>query len=421
MNRVLLKNLNTPNSRDLDVYVSSGGYGALRKAYSISPEEITEEVIKSGLCGRGGAWYPTGRKWQASRETNRTPRYLVANADEGEPGTFKDRFFLEKDPHMLIEGMLIAAYAVGAERGYIYIRGEYPEGARVLEAAIRQAEERGCLGSNILGSGNNFRLKVYRGAGAYVCGEDSALMESIEGDRGHSRAKPPYPAIEGLFSMPTVVNNVETLVNVPHIIERGAEWFASIGSPKHPGPKIFCLSGNVRRPGLYELPTGVVLRKLIYGYGGGIIAGRKLKAVIPGGVATSLLTGEHLDVRMDVDALSAAGSSMGSGGVIVMDEDVCMVHAAKRAAKFFARESCGKCAPCREGTKRMHEILQRITDGNGKESDLELMRELGETVQETSLCGLGGSCSNFILSTLKHFRHEYLMHIHGTACPEKAA
>ncbi len=421
MKRVLLRNMDTPNSRELDVYISSGGYSALRKAYSMSPSEVTEEVIKSGLGGRGGAWYPAGKKWQASRETNKTPRYLVANADEGEPGTFKDRAFLEKDPHMLIEGMLIAAYAIGAKQGYIYVRGEYPEGARVMEAAIRQAEERGCLGSNILGSGNNFYLKVYRGAGAYVCGEDSALIESIDGSRGHCRSKPPYPAAVGLFSMPTVVNNVETLVNVPHIIERGAQWFASIGSPKHPGPKIFCLSGNVRRPGLYELPTGTVLHTLIYRYGGGMRAGKKLKAVLPGGISTSLLTSERLDVRMDVDDLAAAGSSMGSGGVIVIDEDVCMVHAAKRAAKFFAHESCGKCTPCREGTKRMHEILERITDGSGRESDLELMRELGEGIQETSLCGLGGSCANFILSTLKYFRHEYLMHIHGTACPEKAA
>ncbi|MDA8088363.1 MAG: NADH-quinone oxidoreductase subunit NuoF [Nitrospiraceae bacterium] len=421
MKRVLLKNIDTPNNRDLDVYISSGGYNALKKAYSMSPVEVTDEVIMSGLGGRGGAWYPTGKKWKASRETGRTPKYLIANADEGEPGTFKDRVFLEKDPHMLIEGMLIAAYAIGAKSGYIYIRGEYPEGANVLEAAIRQAEERGYLGSNILGSGNDFYLKVYRGAGAYVCGEDSALIESIEGNRGHCRLKPPYPAAEGLFSMPTVVNNVETLVNVPHIIERGAEWFASIGSPKYPGPKIFCLSGNVKRPGLYELPTGITLRTLIYTHGGGITAGKKLKAVIPGGLATSLLTQEHLDVRMDMDGLIAAGSSIGSGAVIVMDEDVCMVHAAKRAAKFFARESCGKCTPCREGTRRMREILERITDGKGRESDLDLMKELGEAVQETALCGLGGSCANFILSTLKYFRHEYLTHIHGTACPEKAA
>ncbi len=317
--------------------------------------------------------------------------------------------------------MIIAAYAFGAEYGYIYIRGEYPEGAKVLNAAIRQAEERGYLGKNILGTRNSFELKVYRGAGAYVCGEDSALIESLEGNRGQCRSKPPYPAVEGVFSMPTVVNNVETLVNVSHIIEKGAQWFASIGSPKYPGPKSFCLSGNVKRPGLYELTMGITLRELIYRYGGGVRGGKKMKAVLPGGIATSLLTKEHLDVRMDVDALIAAGSSMGSGGVIVMDEDVCMVHAAKRAAKFFARESCGKCTPCREGTKRMHEILTRITDGKGMESDLELIRELGEGVQETSLCGLGGSCANFILSTLKYFRHEYLIHINGRACPEKAA
>jgi NADH-quinone oxidoreductase subunit F len=420
MTKVLLKNIDTPNSQDIDVYLSSGGYTALKKAYSMTPREVTDEVIKSGLKGRGGAWYPAGKKWEVSLDIDKKPKYLIANADEGEPCTFKDRPFLEKDPHMLIEGMLIAAYAFGAEFGYIYIRGEYPEGAKVLNAAIKQAEKRGFLGKNVIGSANNFELKVYRGAGSYVCGEASALIESLEGRRGHYRTRPPYMAVEGAFSRPTVVNNVETLVNVPHIIERGAEWFAAIGSPKSPGPKIFSLSGNVERPGLYELPTGITLRELIFKHGGGIRGGKELKAVIPGGLATSALTKEHLDVRMDVDSLRAVGTSIGSGSVTVMDEDVCMVHAARRAARFFSHESCGKCAPCREGTKRMHEILIKITDGKGKESDLELMRELGETVQGTALCGLGESCANFILSTLKYFRHEYMMHIKEKACPEKS-
>jgi NADH-quinone oxidoreductase subunit F len=418
MTRVLLKNIDTPNSQDIEVYMKSGGYKALVKAYSMTPREVTDEVKKSGLRGRGGAWYPAGKKWEVSLESQRRPKYLVANADEGEPGTFKDRPFLEKDPHMLIEGMLISAYAFGAEYGYIYIRGEYPEGARVLEAAIKQAQEKGRLGKNILGMGVNFDLKVYRGAGSYVCGEASALIESLEGRRGHYRTRPPYMAVEGAFSMPTVVNNVETLVNVPHIIMRGAEWFAAKGSPKCPGPKIFSLSGHVNRPGLYELPTGITLREIIYKHGGGIRDGRELKAVIPGGLATALLTPEHLDVRMDVDSLWQAGTSMGSGAITVMDEHTCMVHAARRAAKFFYHESCGKCTPCREGTKRIYEMLVRITEGQGVEEDLDKLREIGRIMQCSSLCGLGESGANFMLSTIKYFEPEYLAHIRHRVCPE---
>ena len=418
MERILLKNVDVPNINDIDVYIAHGGYMSYDKAFAMEPKDVLEEVKRSGLRGRGGAWFPAGMKWQFCVEVNKFPKYLIANADEGEPGTFKDRAFLETDPHQLIEGMAVSAYAIGASQGYIYLRGEYPDGYRILNAAIEQAYKRNLLGKNIKGTNFSFDLAVHRGAGAYICGEASALIESLEGKRGQFRVRPPYMATHGAYGMPTVVNNVETLVNVSHIINRGADWWSSIGSKESPGPKVFGISGHLNKPGVYELPMGVTLRELIYEHGGGIRGGKEFKACIPGGVSTSMLTKDHLDIKMDVKSLSAAGSAIGSGATMVMDEDTCIVHIVWRAMAFFYHESCGRCTPCREGTDWMMRILARIENGQGRMSDLDVLKDVCHTMHNNCFCPLGEGAVMPVLSSLKYFMNEYEEHIRARRCPK---
>ncbi len=418
--RVVLSRVNLEKSCSIQVYLKHDGYRGLEKALALSPRAVVEEVKRANLRGRGGAGFPTGMKWSFTAAYQERPKYLLCNADEGEPGTCKDRQIMEKDPHELIEGMVIAGYAIGAEFGYIYLRAEYPRVFRILEKAIAEAEEMGFLGKDIMGSGVNFFLHVHRGAGSYVCGEETALIESLEGKRGQPRFKPPFPAKVGVFGHPTVVNNVETLANVPHILLKGAEWFAGIGPRKCPGTRIISLSGHVNRPGCYELPMGVTFREVIYGFGGGIREGKALKAFVPGGVSSSCMTPLHLDTPMDYDSVAAAGSALGSSAVIVMDQDTCMVKVATRLMRFFVHESCGKCVPCRIGTKRLLEILERIVQGRGMPGDIELMRELALDIQTVSFCGLGQAAPNFLLSTLSCFRGEYDIHILGKRCPVQA-
>ncbi|MBI5191381.1 MAG: NADH-quinone oxidoreductase subunit NuoF [Nitrospirae bacterium] len=418
MDRILLKNVDVPNIHDIDVYMAHGGYISLDKAFAMDPKDVLEEVKRSGLRGRGGAWFPAGMKWQFCVEVPKFPKYLIANADEGEPGTFKDRPFLETDPHQLIEGMIVSAYAIGASGGYIYLRGEYPDGYRTLNTAIKQAYDRNLLGKNIKGTDFSFDLTVHRGAGAYICGEASALIESLEGKRGQFRVRPPYMATHGAFAMPTVVNNVETLVNVSHIINHGADWWGSIGTKESPGPKVFGISGHLNRPGLYEEAMGVTLRELIYERGGGIRGGKKLKGVIPGGVSTSMLTPDFLDMKMDVKSLQDAGSAIGSGALMVMDEDTCIVHIVWRAMAFFQHESCGRCTPCREGTDWMLQILARMENGGGRMEDLDILADVCHTIHHNCFCPLGEGAVMPVLSSLKYFRHEYEEHIKAGKCPK---
>jgi NADH-quinone oxidoreductase subunit F len=417
MEKILLKNADVPSINDIDVYIEHGGYKSLYKAFQMGQKDVLEEVKRSGLRGRGGAWFPAGMKWQFCVEVNKFPKYLIANADEGEPATFKDRPFLEKDPHQLIEGMIVSAYAIGASKGYIYLRGEYPHGYKVLNAAIDQAYKKNILGNNIKGTDFSFDLAVHRGAGAYICGEASALIESLEGKRGQFRVRPPYMATHGAFGMPTVVNNVETLVNVSHIINGGADWWASIGSKDSPGPKVFGISGHLNKPGLYELPMGVTLRELIYEHGGGIKGGKELKAIIPGGVSTFMLTPEHLDIKMDVKSLQSAGSAIGSGATTVMSEDACVVHMVWRAMAFFYHESCGRCTPCREGTDWMVKILARIENGEGRLDDLKILEDVCHTIHNNCFCPLGEGAVNPVLSGLKYFRRDFEEHIMRRGCP----
>jgi NADH-quinone oxidoreductase subunit F len=416
--KILLKNADVPNITDIDVYIAHGGYLSLDKAFAMEPKGVMEEVKRAGLRGRGGAWFPAGMKWQFCVEVDRWPKFLIANADEGEPGTFKDRPFLEKDPHQLIEGMIVSAYAIGASGGYIYLRGEYPDGYRILNAAIEQAYSRNLLGKNIKGTNFSFDLAVHSGAGAYICGEASALIESLEGKRGQFRVRPPYMATHGAYGRPTVVNNVETLVNVSHIINHGADWWSSIGSKDSPGPKVFGISGHLERPGLYELPMGVPLKELIYEHGGGIRGGKKLKAIIPGGISTALLTPEHIDIKMDVKSLQDAGSAIGSGATIVMDEDTCIVHVVWRAMVFFCHESCGRCTPCREGTDWMVKILARMENGGGRMEDLDILEDVCHTIHNNCFCPLGEGAVMPVLSSLKYFRGEYEEHIRNGGCPK---
>ncbi len=419
MERYLLKNIGIPNSHKIEVYIKNEGYKALPKALDLKPQEIIEMVKKSGLRGRGGAGFPTGMKWGFAATDPNKPKYLLCNADEGEPGTFKDRPILEQDPHLLIEGMVISAYAIGAEKGYIYIRGEYPKAAQILEGAVDEAYKKGYLGRNILHKGFNFDLHVHKGAGAYICGEETALIESIEGDRGHPRVKPPFPANVGVWGKPTVVNNVETLANVPWIVFKGSDWFASIGGSGGTGPKLYCVSGHVNKPGVYELPMGITLRELIYEHGGGVRGNRKIKAIIPGGISAPVLTPDTLDVKMDFDSVAKAGSMLGSAAVIVMDETTCMVKIAWRAMKFFEHESCGKCTPCREGTTWLSKILERIEKGAGREEDIDLMLDICDNIKGKTLCPLGDGATGPVLSTIKNFREEYDAHIREARCPMK--
>ena len=413
---VLTCNVHREGSERIQVYLDGGGYQAARKALRMEPDEIIDQVKCSGLRGRGGAGFPTGLKWGYMPRESGTPKILAVNTDEGEPGTFKDREIVEQDPHQVIEGVLIAAYAVGATRAYVYIRGEFFLGVKRWIKAIADAYEFGYLGNNIQGSGFNLEMSVHRGAGAYICGEETAMLESLEGKRGIPRRKPPYPATEGLFGLPTLVQNIETLACIPHIILNGPEWFSSIGTEQSTGPKIFSVSGHVRNPGNYELPLGIPLRAIIEDHAGGVPGGRKIKAVIPGGASTPMLPAEALEVRMSFEDLAAAGSALGTGGVIVMDERVCMVEAARRLSKFFAHESCGRCTPCRIGSQRIFEILDRMEHGQGRSGDIDLLLNLVEGIDGHTFCPMGSSLVNPVRSALKYFYSEFEYHISHKKC-----
>lgn len=415
-NRIVLKNCGFIDPTRIEDYVSNEGYQGLKRALELTPEEVIEEVKGSGLRGRGGAGFPTGLKWSFCKATPSDKKYIICNADEGDPGAFMDRGVLEGDPHSVIEGMLIGAYAIGADEGYVYCRAEYPLAIKHLEIAIRQAEGAGYLGENILNSGFSFHLKIRAGAGAFVCGEETALMASIEGKRGMPRVRPPFPAQSGLWGKPTNINNVETWANIPHILRMGAEWYAQNGTEKSKGTKIFALTGKVNNTGLVEVPMGMTLREIIFDIGGGIQGGRKFKAVQIGGPSGGCLPEEMLDLPVDYDTLTRAGAMVGSGGLVVMDETTCMVDIARFFLNFSQSESCGKCTPCREGNKRMWEILDRITRGEGKEEDIEKLETLALTIKETSLCGLGQNAPNPVLATLKYFREEFEAHIRDKKC-----
>jgi len=402
----------------IEDYIARGGYQAAAKALTeMSPEEIIQEVKISGLRGRGGAGFPTGLKWEFASQSQGPIKYVCCNADEGDPGAFMDRSLLEADPHAVLEGMIIAAKAIGAHFGYIYCRAEYPLALRRLNIAIEQATKLGLLGPDILGTGFDFTVEVYQGAGAFVCGEETALMTSIEGKRGMPRPRPPFPAQKGLWGKPTVLNNVETFANIPQIIMNGGKWYASLGTEKSKGTKVFALTGNVNNVGLVEVPMGTPLSTVVMEIGGGIKKGKKFKAAQLGGPSGGCIPAEHMDVGLDFESVTAAGAIMGSGGLIVMDEDTCMVDVARFFMDFCRDESCGKCTPCREGTKRMLQVLERITQGTGQQGDMELLEELASFVKDASLCGLGQTAPNPVLSTLRYFREEYEAHINEKRCP----
>ena len=419
--RLVLENCGAINPEQIEEYIAVGGYEALAKAVTtMSPEDVIEEIKKSGLRGRGGGGFPTGMKWQFAKASVSDKKYVICNADEGDPGAFMDRSVLEGDPHKILEGMAVCGYAIGADEGYIYVRAEYPLVIKRLRIAIEQAEAMGLLGENIFGSGFSFKLHIKEGAGAFVCGEETALMASIEGKRGMPRPRPPFPAVAGLWGKPTNINNVETFGNVAAIITNGADWYAGFGTEKSKGTKVFALTGKINNTGLAEVPMGITMREIIYDIGGGINGGKKFKAVQIGGPSGGCLPESMLDLSIDYDSLTAAGAMMGSGGLVVMDEDTCMVDVAKFFLNFTQSESCGKCTPCREGTKRMLEVLTRITEGQGREGDIELLEELARNIKETALCGLGQTAPNPVLSTLKYFRHEYEAHIKEKRCPTGA-
>lgn len=419
--RIVLQNCGVIDPQKIEEYTARDGYAGLQKVLKeMSPEETLEEVKKSGLRGRGGAGFPTGLKWSFCRQTPSDKKYIICNADEGDPGAFMDRSVLEGDPHSVIEGMLIGAYAMGVDEGYVYCRAEYPLAIKHLEIAIRQAEDAGYLGDNIMNSGFNFKLNVFAGAGAFVCGEETALMASIEGKRGMPRVRPPFPAVSGLWGKPTNINNVETWSNIPHILRNGAEWYTQFGTEKSKGTKIFALTGKVNNTGLVEVPMGTTLREIIFDIGDGIQGGKAFKAVQIGGPSGGCLPEDMLDLAVDYDTLTKAGAMVGSGGLVIMDETTCMVDIARFFLNFSTHESCGKCTPCREGTKRMYEILDRITKGEGKAEDLDTLENLALTIKETSLCGLGQFAPSPILATLKYFRHEYEAHIFDHKCPAHA-
>jgi NADH-quinone oxidoreductase subunit F len=418
--KILLKDCGTIDPEDIQAYVNAGGYEAIKKILTeMTPEAVISEIKASGIRGRGGAGFPTGVKWEACRNAPGDPKYIVCNADEGDPGAFMDRSIIEGNPHAVIEGMMIAAYAIGSDLGYVYIRAEYPAAVERLKLAISQAHETGCLGNNLFGSDFNFDLRVKLGAGAFVCGEETALIASIEGQRGMPRAKPPFPVHRGLWGRPTVINNVETLANIPVIIRNGAAWYASIGTEKSKGTKVFALTGKVKNTGLIEVPMGIRLGEIIYDIGGGIIDNKQFKAVQTGGPSGGCIPASLLDTPVDFESLGKVGSIVGSGGMVVLDETDCMVNIAKFFLEFTQAESCGKCVPCRIGTKRLLEILTRITKGEGGEGDIELLERLCADVKVTSLCGLGQTAPNPILSTLKYFRDEYEAHIIDKKCPAK--
>ena len=418
--RVVLRNCGEIDPMNIEDYLAVDGYQALGKVIGeMTPDQVVDEVTQSGLRGRGGAGFPAGRKWGLTRQVPGDIKYMVCNADEGDPGAFMNRRVLEGDPHSVIEGMIIGAYAVGASYGYIYCRAEYPLAVETLNVAIAQAREFGFLGNNILGTDFNFDLEVRVGAGAFVCGEETALMASIMGQRGEPRPRPPFPSVKGVWGKPSNNNNVETYANVPQIILKGADWYASMGTERSKGTKTFAVGGNVAKPGLIEVPMGITLREIIFDVAGGIKDGRQYKAVQTGGPMGGCLTAEHLDLPLDYEALTQAGSMMGSGGLVVMDETSCMVDIARFFMDFTQAESCGKCTPCRVGTRRILELLQKICDGKGEHGDIEKLEDLCHEVAKNSLCGLGQGAPNPVLSTLKHFRHEYEAHVYEKKCPAK--
>ena len=419
--RVVLEHCGKIDADSVSEYIAIGGYSAFEKAlFDMTGDGIVDEISKSNLRGRGGGGFPAGRKLAQVKAQSEPQKYVVCNGDEGDPGAFMDRSIMEGDPHRMLEGMMIAGVACGASEGYIYVRAEYPLAVQRLKNAIAQSEELGLLGDNILGTGFSFRMHINRGAGAFVCGEGSALTASIEGKRGFPRVKPPRTVEHGLFDKPTVLNNVETYANVPSIITKGADWFLSIGSENSSGTKAFALTGNISNTGLIEVPMGTTLRKIIFDIGGGMRGGGEFKAVQIGGPSGACLTKEHLDLPLDFDTLKKVGAMIGSGGLVVMDSDTCMVEVARFFMHFTQNESCGKCIPCREGTKRMLEILERIVAGEGKDGDIELLSELAETISATALCGLGKSASKPVISTIKNFRNEYEAHIYDKKCPAGA-
>ena len=417
--RIALRNCGVINPENIEEYIAFDGYAALGKALTeMTPDQVIQTVLDSGLRGRGGGGFPTGRKWQlACADRGKVEKYVCCNADEGDPGAFMDRSVLEGDPHCVIEAMAIAGYAIGADQGYVYVRAEYPIAVNRLSTAIKQAREYGLLGKNIFDTDFSFDIDIKLGAGAFVCGEETALMTSIEGMRGEPRPRPPFPAKKGLFGRPTILNNVETYANIPQIILKGADWFRSMGTEKSPGTKVFALGGKIKHTGLVEVPMGTTLREIVEEIGGGIPGGKKFKAAQTGGPSGGCIPASLIDTPIDYDNLMAIGSMMGSGGLIVMDEDTCMVDIAKFFLEFTVDESCGKCTPCRVGTKRLLELLEKITSGNGTMRDLERIEELAQFIKENSLCGLGQTAPNPVLSTLQYFRDEYLAHIQDKRCP----
>jgi NADH-quinone oxidoreductase subunit F len=419
---VLLRHRGIPDYHTLEVYERHGGYEATRKAlHDFQPDQLVELVKSSGLRGRGGAGFPTGLKWSFLPKQTEKPVYLCVNADESEPGTFKDREIIEFDPHQLLEGIIITSYAIRCHKAFIYIRGEFFFGAKVLDGAIAEAYAKGYLGKNVFGRGFELDVVVHRGAGAYICGEETGLIESLEGKRAYPRVKPPFPATYGIFGSPTIVNNVETLACVPHIVSRGAEWFKSIGPEKGPGPKLYCVSGHVERPGTYELPMGTPLREILYTHCGGIPGGRKLKAVIPGGSSVPVLTADEIDVPMDFDSVAKAGSLLGSAGIIVMDDSTCMVRALEVIARFYHHESCGQCTPCREGTGWLHKVLRHLEEGNGREEDLQLLVDISDNMMGNTVCVLADAAAMPTKSFVSKFRDEFAQHVRLGRCPFRPA
>ena len=415
--KVVTANWDDPSVFGIDGYIEAGGYEGLRAALAMQPAEVIDVVKASGLRGRGGAGFPTGVKWSFVPQDTGKPTYAVANFDESEPGTFNNREIVDREPHRFLEGLAIAAYAVQSHLAFVYCRGEFLHQGEVLEQAIREGYGRGMFGDSVAGSGYALEVVLHRGAGAYICGEETALLSSLEGYRGQPRLRPPFPAVEGLYASPTLINNVETLANVPTILTRGAQWFAQVGTEKSPGTKIFSVSGKVERPGNYEVPMGTPLRQLLDGHAGGVLAGRRLKAWTPGGSSTPMLTDEHLDIRLDFESVAAAGSLLGTGAIIVMDETDCIVEATRRLLQFYAHESCGKCTPCREGTWWVSRVLARIEQGYGRQEDLSLLDDLGTNILFRAFCALADGAVSPIQSSLRWFRDEYEAHIVEHRCP----
>jgi NADH-quinone oxidoreductase subunit F len=415
--KIVTANWDDPNAAGIDGYLANGGYEGLKKALGMSSAEVIDLVKASGLRGRGGAGFPTGVKWSFVPQNTGKPTYVVSNFDESEPGTYNNRELIEREPHQFLEGLAIAAYAIGSHTAFVYCRGEFLWPGTVLKRAIAEAYDKGFFGTGIAGSAYDLEVVLHRGAGAYICGEETALLSSLEGYRGQPRLRPPFPAVEGLYEAPTLINNVETLCNVPHILTKGAKWFATIGPEKSPGTKVFSVSGKVERPGNYELPMGTPLRTLLEDHAGGVLGGKRLKAWTPGGSSTPMLTDEHLDVGLDFESVQAAGSLLGTGAIIVMDETDCIVEATRRLVEFYAHESCGKCTPCREGTWWGSRVLGRIESGFGREEDLPLLDDLGTNILFRAFCALADGAVSPIQSSLQYFRDEYEQHIRDGRCP----